>query len=80
MTSSIRHAITKMSRFHIASTERIQKQDNTTGRKSRDGEKSGVPLGAENASLIKEMDKEELGNIVGRRIKSTLWCCSIQKR
>lgn len=61
----IRHSITKMSRFHIASTEEYKNRIIQLGENPETVRNLGA-LGAENASLIKKIDKKELEKKVGK--------------
>lgn len=60
----IRHSITKMSRFHIVSTEEYRNRVIQLGEDPKMVKNLGA-LGAENALLIKKLTKKELEKIVG---------------
>lgn len=60
----IRHSITKMSRFHIVSTEEYRNRVIQLGENPETVKNIGA-LGAENASLVKKLTKEELEKVVG---------------
>lgn len=61
----IRHSITKMSRFHITSTEEYRKRVIQLGESPENVKNLGA-LGAENSFLLKRLKKEELEKIVGK--------------
>lgn len=61
----IRHSITKMSRFHIASTEEYKNRIIQLGENPNTVKNLGA-LGAENAYLLKKINKKELEKIVGK--------------
>lgn len=60
----IRHSITKMSRFHIVSTEEYRNRVIQLGENPEMVKNLGA-LGAENATLIKKISKKELEKVVG---------------
>lgn len=61
----IRHSITKMSRFHISSTEEYRNRIIQLGENPKTVRNLGA-LGAENASLIEKLSKKELEERVGK--------------